>query len=80
LVVTTVIVVYLTDRRLYVLDDIACFLFLAAFAQARQEWIGVANMSFARSVCGSATIGSKLFVVGGFDGERALDSVEVFDW
>jgi hypothetical protein len=37
-------------------------------------------MSFARSVCGSATIGSKLFVVGGFDGERALDSVEVFDW
>jgi hypothetical protein len=37
-------------------------------------------MSFARSVCGSASIGSRLYVVGGFDGERAMDSVEVFDW
>lgn len=45
----------------------------------QQEWIGAAAMGSARSVGGSASIDNKLYVVGGFDGERAMDSAEVFD-
>jgi N-acetylneuraminic acid mutarotase len=45
----------------------------------QSEWVAVASMGNARSVGGSAAIGSKLYVVGGFDGERAMDSAEMFD-
>ena len=45
----------------------------------QQEWVGAAPMGSARSVGGSASIDNKLYVVGGFDGERAMDSAEVFD-
>lgn len=45
----------------------------------QQEWVGASPMGSARSVGGSASIDSKLYVVGGFDGERAMDSAEVFD-
>lgn len=47
--------------------------------QLYDEWTTVAPLLKARSVCGSAVIGTKLYVVGGYDGERAMDSVEVFD-
>jgi hypothetical protein len=45
----------------------------------QQEWVGAAAMGSARSVGGSASIDNKLYVVGGFDGERAMDSAEMFD-
>ena len=45
----------------------------------QQEWVAAAPMGSARSVGGSASIDNKLYVVGGFDGERAMDSAEVFD-
>ena len=45
----------------------------------QQEWVGVEKMRRARSVFGSAVIRNNLYCVGGFDGERAIDSAEVFD-
>ena len=32
-----------------------------------------------RSVCGVATLGGKIYVVGGYNGERAVETVEEFD-
>ena len=43
------------------------------------KWETCAPMHQARSVCGVAVVGNRMFVMGGYDGERALDSVEVFD-
>ena len=43
------------------------------------EWVTAAPLLRPRSVCGSAVIGNKLYVVGGYDGDRATDSVEAFD-
>jgi N-acetylneuraminic acid mutarotase len=52
---------------------------VAHLSKNQQEWVGVEKMRRARSVFGSAVIRNSLFVVGGFDGERAMDSAEVFD-
>ena len=43
------------------------------------EWVTAAPLLRPRSVSGSAVIGNKLYVVGGYDGDRATDSVEAFD-
>ena len=48
-------------------------------AKNQEEWVGVEKMRRARSVFGSAVIRNFLYCVGGFDGERAMDSAEVFD-
>lgn len=43
------------------------------------EWVTASPMLRPRSVCGSAVIGNRIFAVGGYDGDRATDSVEAFD-
>ncbi|CAN0476450.1 unnamed protein product, partial [Phaeothamnion confervicola] len=42
-------------------------------------WVEVAPLGTARSVCGVAICGGRLYACGGYDGERALDTVEAFD-
>ncbi len=42
-------------------------------------WHHVAPLQQKRSVCGAATLGFKIYVVGGYNGERAVETVEEFD-
>lgn len=42
-------------------------------------WHSVAPLQQKRSVCGAAAVGSKMYVVGGYNGERAVETVEEFD-
>ena len=60
-------------------DDSNPYSMVMHLDKGQQEWVGAATMGSARSVGGSASIDNKLYVVGGFDGERAMDSAEVFD-
>jgi len=55
------------DRQPY-----KCAMYLHA---ALGEWIQVAELNQSRSVCGVACCGQKIYAVGGYDGERALDTV-----
>lgn len=43
------------------------------------QWHTVAPLKQKRSVCGVAALGSKMYVVGGYNGERAVETVEEFD-
>jgi len=42
-------------------------------------WRKVSPLQQKRSVCGAATLRGKMYVVGGYDGERAVETVEEFD-
>lgn len=42
-------------------------------------WRSVAPLQQKRSVCGAAALGGKIYVVGGYNGERAVETVEEFD-
>ena len=42
-------------------------------------WYSVAPLQQKRSVCGAAALGNKMYVVGGYNGERAVETVEEFD-
>lgn len=44
-----------------------------------ERWQRVAPLKHKRSVCGVATLNNKLVVVGGYNGERAVEAVEQFD-
>lgn len=46
---------------------------------SRQRWIPVARMHEARAYCGVATVGSFLYVIGGFNGTSWLRSMERYD-
>ncbi len=43
------------------------------------QWHRVAPLRQKRSVCGAAALGGKMYVVGGYNGERAVETVEEFD-
>jgi hypothetical protein len=42
-------------------------------------WERVGHLSKARAFLGAAPVGSEIYLAGGFDGQRELDLVEVFD-
>lgn len=50
------------------------------FNMDKYEWIAVAPMHWRRSVCGFIALdANRLLAVGGYDGEHAMNSVELFD-
>jgi kelch-like protein 10 len=43
------------------------------------RWHNVAPVKQKRSVCGVGTLNNRIYVVGGYNGERAVETVEEFD-